>query len=156
MTSAVRLPRNDARPTRTQSASTANCGATSRKPSRRMRFARLRSTASWKLFFETTTPAWRPASGERRTHAAKRRPRNGRPRSKTLLYFAPESRVDMGRRRPLDLRQALATLGATVREYLTTALGRLAGTETDLARTFNLRGLPHHLHGSFSFLVKSE
>ena len=32
----------------------------------------------------------------------------------------------------------------------------IAGAETDLARTFNLRGLPHHLHGSFSFLVKSE
>ena len=60
--------------------------------------------------------------------------------------------VARGRNNYGNLRQALATLGTTVREYLTTALGRLAGAETDLARTFNLRGLPHHLHGYSSFL----
>ena len=35
---------------------------------------------------------------------------------------------------------------------LATALGRLAGAEADLARAFDLRGLPHHLHGILSFL----
>ena len=57
ITSAVHRPRKAARPTSTQSASGGNSEATSRKPSRRIRLARFRSTASWKLLLETTTPA---------------------------------------------------------------------------------------------------
>ena len=56
---------------------------------------------------------------------------------------------------PLDLRQTLTALGATARENLAPALGRLTSTESDLARTLDLRGLPHHLHFELPSLVKN-
>ena len=95
ITSAVRLPLSAALPTSTHETSSGSSGATRRNPSRRMRFARFRSTASWKLFFETTTPAWRPAPGSCKIHAETRCPRSEHPRSKTRLYFAPGSRADI-------------------------------------------------------------
>src|SRR5574344_152908 len=68
--------------------------------SRIRRLARLRSTASWKDFLETTTPAIRSASGDEYRHATRRRPLTERPRSKTRLYFVPGSRVDICGLRP--------------------------------------------------------
>src|SRR5574344_836969 len=72
----------------------------SRNASRIRRLARLRSTASWKDFLETTTPAIRSASGDEYRHATRRRPLTERPRSKTRLYFVPGSRVDICGLRP--------------------------------------------------------
>jgi hypothetical protein len=60
-----------------------------------MRFALLRSTASWKLFLETTTPAMRSAPGVCKCHPTRRRPLTERPRSKILLYLTPGRRVDI-------------------------------------------------------------
>ena len=120
-----------------------------RYASRRSRFARLRSTASWNDFLETTTPACRSASGDERRHATRRRPFTERPRSKILLYFAPGSRVDMPS--PLYLREALAPLGATGREHLAPTLRRLARAISDFPFPLDLGRLPCHLH-SFYFL----
>ena len=68
-----------------------------------------------------------------------------RPRSKTRLYFAPGSRVDISPK-PLDLRQALAAFRTTRREDLASALCRLAGAIADFPFPLKLRGLPCHLH----------
>ena len=73
-----------------------------------------------------------------------------RPRSKTLLYFAPGSRVDM-RLRQSDLGQTLTPLGAASCENLTTTLRRLTGAISDFPFPLDLGRLPCHLH-SFLFL----
>ena len=71
-----------------------------------------------------------------------------------LVFRAGEPR---GHRLSSDLRQALTALCTTGCKNLATTFRRLAGAETNLARTFHLRGLPHHLHFVFSFrLLKIE
>ena len=67
-----------------------------------------------------------------------------RPRSKTLLYFGPGSRVVIVK--SLDLRQALAALRTTGRENLASTLGRLTRAVTDFPFPLDLRRLPCHLH----------
>ena len=76
-----------------------------------------------------------------------------RPRSKTLLYFAPGSRVDM-RLRQSDLGQTLTPLGAASCENLTTTLRRLAGAISDFPFPLDLGRLPCHLHLSVPFNLK--
>jgi hypothetical protein len=68
-----------------------------------------------------------------------------------FVFRAGEPR---GHRLSSDLRQALTTLCTTGCKNLATTFRRLAGAETDLARTFHLRGLPHHLHLFFPFIFK--
>jgi len=72
-----------------------------------------------------------------------------RPRSKTRLYFAPGSRVDI--RQSSDLRQALAALRTTGSENLTPSLRGLARTISDFPFPLDLGRLPCHLH-DFCFL----
>ena len=68
-----------------------------------------------------------------------------RPRSKTRLYLAPGSLVDICPA-PSDLRQALAPLGATRSENLAPAFRGCARTIPDFPFPLDLGRLPCHLH----------
>ena len=70
-----------------------------------------------------------------------------------FVFRAGEPR---GHRLSSDLRQALTALCTTGCKNLATAFSRLAGTETNLACAFHLRGLPHHLHFAFPFIFKKK
>ncbi len=72
----------------------------------------------------------------------------GTPPVEDTLVLRAGSRVDMPL--PLDLREALAPLGATGREHLAPTLRRLARTISNFPFPLYLGRLPCHLH---SFLL---
>ena len=77
------VPRMPPRAMRMTSASGGRHPRDSRNASRSSRFARLRSTASWRVRLETTTPALRPASALRFSHMTILFPQNERFAAKT-------------------------------------------------------------------------